>query len=308
MNWRLHLTNQAIRDLQILSGKPPLLAVWTQPDRVEFYDLDAGLRRGCRQIDDPPDDSDYASVDWQLFLENLLDWKRRARLPLVSARQTTIYATDDGRLRLFRHPRRQLTVLADHKLHPLEAVAPNSLAAVALDRSRGLAAALDAKGQLSIYRRGAWSGQFDMGLQMNRLRTSGIAVARGGRWIFLTDGGQIIMANADGAVMKRIHVHYEIRQIACSPDGDMVVASDNEAGLIRVYSGADLAPSHQRFAQDLVAAARQVQLMADLPPVSAAINALVAGHRGAVGFAMSGMICMTSVSQMTPLPPPSPLF
>lgn len=306
MNWRLHLTNQAIRDLQILPSKPPLLAVWTLADRVEFYDLEAGVRHGCRQIDAPPDDSDYSSVVWQLFLEDLVDLKRRVRLPLVSARQMTIYTTDDGRLHLFRHPRRRLTVLAGQKLHPLEAIESDSLAAVALDRSRGLAAALDAKGRLSIYRRGAWIGQFDMGLQIDRLRPSGVAC--GGRLIFLTDGGQIVMADADGAVMKRIHVHYEIRQIACSPDGDMVVASDNEAGLIRVYSGADLAPSHQRFAQDLVAAARQVQLMADLPPLSAAINALTAGRRGTIGFAMSGMICITNVNQMTPLPPPAPLF
>lgn len=306
MNWRLHLTNQAIRDLQILPSKPPLLAVWTQADRVEFYDLEAGVRHGCRQIDVPPDDSDYSNVVWQLFLEDLVDLKRRVRLPLVSARQTTIYATADGRLHLFRHPRRQLMVLAGRKLYPLEAIESDSLAAVALDRSRGLAAALDTKGRLSIYRRGAWSGQFDMGLQIDRLRPSGIAC--GGRLIFLTDGGQIVMADADGTVMKRIHLHYEIRQIACSPDGDMVVASDNEAGLIRVYSGADLVPSHQRFAQDLVAASRQVQLMADLPPVSAAINALTAGRRGTIGFAMSGMICITNVNQMTPLPPPAPLF
>ncbi len=306
MNWRLHLTNQAIRDLQILPSKPPLLAVWTRADRVEFYDLEVGLRHGCRQIDAPPDDQDYSSVVWQLFLEDLVDLKRRVRLPLVSARQTTIYATADGRLHLFRHPRRRLTALAGRKLHPLEAIESDSLAAVALDRSRGLAAALDTKGRLSVYHRGAWSGQFDMGLRIDRLRPSGVAC--GGRLIFLTDGGQIVMADADGAVMKRIHLHYEIRQIACSPDGDMVVASDNEAGLIRVYSGADLAPSHQRFAQDLVAAARQVQLMADLPPLSAAINALAAGRRGTIGFAMSGMICITNVNQMTPLPPPAPSF
>lgn len=306
MNWRLHLTNQAIRDLQILPSKPPLLAVWTQADRVEFYDLETGLRHGCRQIEAPPDDQDYSSVAWQLFLEDLVDLKRRVRLPLVSARQTTIYAAADGRLHLFRHPRRRLTALAGRKLYPLEAIESESLAAVALDRSRGLAAALDTKGRLSVYRRGAWSGQFDMGLRIDRLRPSGVAC--GGRLIFLTDGGQIVMADADGAVIKRIYLHYEIRQIACSPDGDMVVASDNEAGLLRVYSGADLAPSHQRFAQDLVAAARQVQLMADLPPVSAAINALTAGRLGTIGFAMSGMICVTNVNQMTPLPPPAPLF
>ena len=308
MNWRLHLTNQAIRDLQIIAGKPPLLAVWTQADRVDFYDLAAGVHYGCRQIGDPPADKDYLSDDWRFFLTHLVDSKRRACLPVVSARQTTIYATADGSLKLFREPYGRLTVLAGDKLRVLETIAADSLAAVGFDRSQGLVAALDAKGRLSIYRRGAWRGEFDMGLRLDRLRTSSVAVARGGRLIFLTDGEQIVMADANGAVLKRVDVHYKIRQIACSPDGDMVVASDNQAGLIRVYSGADLTHSHQRFAQDLIAAAQQIQLMADLPPVSAAINALVAGRRGAVGFAMSGVICMTNVSQMARLPRPSPLF
>ena len=308
MNWRLHLTDQAIHDLQIIPGKPPLLAVWTQADRVEFYDLEAGVRHGCRQIGDPPDDKDYLSEDWQFFLTGLVDVKQRACLPVVSARQTTIYTTDDGRLNLFREPCSRLTVLVGHKLCVLETIKSDNLAAVDLDRSRGLAAALDTEGRLSIYQQGAWRGEFDMGLQMDLLRTGSVAVTHGGRLIFLTDGGQIVMADASGAVMKRVPVHYRIRQIACSPAGDMVVTSDNEAGLIRVYSGADLAHSHQRFAQDLIAAAQQIQLMADLPPVSAAINALVAGRRGAVGFAMSGVICMTNVNQMARLPRPSPLF
>lgn len=308
MNWRLHLTNQAIRDLQIIAGKPPLLAVWTRADQVDFYDLATGIHYGCRQISDPPADKNYLSEDWRLFLTHLVDLKHRACLPVVSARQTTIYATADGRRRLFREPRGRLTVLAGGKLRILETTETNSLAAVGFDRSQGLVALLDAKGRLSIYRQGLWRGEFDMGLRMDRLRTSSVAIARGGRLILLTDGGQIVMADANGAVLKRVDVHYEIRQIACSPDGGTVVTSDNQAGLIRVYSGADLAHSHQRFAQDLIATAQQIQLMADLPPISAAINALVAGQRGTVGFAMSGVICMTNVSQMARLPRPSPLF
>ena len=307
MNWRIHLTNQAIRDAQILSGGWPLLAVWPQADRVEFYDIESGAWHGFRQLDAPPADSDYLSEDWQFFLANLVDLKRRACLPLVNVGGTAIYSTDDSRANLFHQPGGRLIFRAGYELHQLD-IEPGGLAAVDLDRSLGLAAALDVEGKLRIYRQGILRGAFDMGLRMDFLRTSDLVISHGGRLIFLTDGGQIVMADTRGAVLRRVAVPYEIRQLACSPAGDIVVTSDNEAGLIRVYSGADLALSHQRFAQDLIAAARQIQLMADLPPVSAAINALAAGHRGAVGFAMSGVICMTNVNQMARLPQASALF
>jgi hypothetical protein len=90
--------------------------------------------------------------------------------------------------------------------------------------------------------------------------------------------------------------------MACSPDGARVVTSDTEAGLIRVYNGHDLKQTHQRFAVDLIADAQQVQLLANLPPITATVSALVAGDNGVIGFAMSGVICMTDVSYLTALP------
>lgn len=307
MNWRIHLTKQSIRDAQILSGQWPLLAVWPQIDRVEFYDLAYGAWHGCRQIEEPPPNKDYMGEEWRLFLAGLVDLKGRACLPVVSARQTMIYSIDNGRVNLFREPDNRLIFRQDDQLHALD-IEPSRLAAVDLDRSLGLVAALDVEGRLCLYRQGILRGAFDMGLRIDPLRTCSVAISHGGRLILLTDGRQIVMANTSGAVIRRLEVHYEIRQIACSPAGDIIAASDNEDGLIRVYSGADLALSHQRFAQDLIAEAQQIQLMADLPPVSAAVNALVAGHRGAVGFAMSGVICVTNVNQMARLPRVSSLF
>ncbi|MFN8450912.1 MAG: hypothetical protein U0521_20620 [Anaerolineae bacterium] len=36
MAWRLHLSDRTIKRLDILSGKPNVLAAWTQDNRVSF--------------------------------------------------------------------------------------------------------------------------------------------------------------------------------------------------------------------------------------------------------------------------------
>ncbi len=302
MNWRLHLTNQAIRDLRILSGRSFLLAVWARGDRVEFYDVKRGAWHGYRQIGDPPNDSDYLSEAWARFLKNLVNPKGSAFLPLVWTRRAAIHSSHDGKFVLFHEPHDRLRLLADGRLHALDAIEAEGLVAVDMDGASGMVAALDVRGRLSVYRQGVLTGAFETGLQIDPLRTSSLVIAKGGRCFFLTDGSQIVLTDASGAAARRVHVHYRIRHIACSPAGDMVVTSDNEAGLIRVYHGADLGHSHQRFAQDLIAEAQQVQLMADLPPVSAGISALAAGSRGEIGFAMSGVICMTNVNRLAKLP------
>ncbi len=308
MNWRIHLTNQAIRELHILTGKPHLLAVWTQINRVEFYDLETGSFYGTRQIEDMPDNTDYVSDAWQTFLAQLQDIKNRAYLPIVRTSPATIYTTDDGKLHLFREDYNQLNLLTDGHLYELNTANSEAFVSVDLDNALGTIAALDKNGHLHIYHQNIFVGDFDIGLEMDILRQSTVIISNGGGIIFATDGKQIVMTDTSGEVQHRRPVHYNIRQIACSSGGGMIVTSDNEAGLIRVYSGSDLTHTHQRFAVDLIAEAQQVQLLADLPPISVAISALVAGNRGAIGFAMSGVVCMTNVSQLTKLPRPQPLL
>ncbi len=308
MNWRIHLTNQAIRELHILAGKPRMLAVWTQDNRVEFYDLETGALYGDRVIVDEPDNTEYLSETWQTFLTGLMDVKQKSYLPIVSTSQATIYTTDDGKLHLFREDYNTLQMLTDGHLYTLDTSTVESFAAIDLDLALGIVAALDSTGKLYIYQQNIFVGAFDIGLEMDMFRRSTVVISNGGGTIFVTDGNQIVMTDISGEVLNRTSVHYNIRQMACSPGGGMIVTSDNEAGLIRIYSGSDLTHTHQRFAVDLIAGAQQVQLLADLPPITVAISALVAGSRGAIGFAMSGVICMTDVSYLTKLPRPQSLF
>jgi hypothetical protein len=88
----------------------------------------------------------------------------------------------------------------------------------------------------------------------------------------------------------------------------MLATSDAEAGVIRIYHGESLVPTHQKFAIDLVARATQVQLLADLPPLDTIARALTVHAKGVIAFAMSGVVCVTDVSQMDELPRPRKLL
>ncbi len=114
--------------------------------------------------------------------------------------------------------------------------------------------------------------------------------------------------NANGTVQKTLETHYYVARMAISPSGGMVVTSDIESGVLRVYKGESLILTHQRFAIDLVAAATQLQLLADLPPIGTAISALTAYTRGTLAFAMSGVVCVTDVQDLDEVPRPKLLF
>lgn len=307
MMWRIHLTNQAIRELHILQGKSPQLAVWTQRNRIEFYDMESGALLGHRTIESPPM-GDFNSEDWQTYLSSLTDIRGRAFLPVVPTSRATIYTTDDGKLHVFRSGDTELVMMTDGKLATLPLSDAESIIALDLDRALGMVAVLDNTGKLHIYQQDIPVGSFEIGLSIDSLVGGSVIISNAGGTIYATDGRQIVLVDTGGAVLQRVHTHYNIRQITCSPSGGMVITSDSESGVIRVYRGDTLTLTHQRFAVDLVAEAQQVQLMADLPPISVSISALVAGTRGKIGFAMSGVVCLTDVSAFTELPRPQALL
>jgi len=72
--------------------------------------------------------------------------------------------------------------------------------------------------------------------------------------------------------------------------------------------------THQRFVSDLMSTARQVQLMADLPPVRAALSALTCDGEEHIAFAVTGQVCgavldhlkLKNMSMAGPPEPPAP--
>jgi hypothetical protein len=303
MAWRVHLTNQAIQSLDILPGKTALLVAWTQRDRATYFDLETGIEIGEHQHKAVARQSEK----WPEFIASLLA-PNGAPLPLIRTAQFTLHTSDDGRLRLYRLAGNELLLELDGQEVKIELTTKSELALLALDRFMGVIAALDTKGKLHLYQQHIRVGTFDLKLSHNEDSKFSLAIASGGAAIFVSDGRELVLTNTAGQVQKRQPVHYFVGRIACSPNGKLLATSDPETGVIRVYSGADLTPTHQRHAIDLLQDAPQLQLIADLPPFNAASGTLVIDDRGRLAFSISGVICATELKQLDALPRPQPLL
>lgn len=307
MAWRIHLTNQAIQQLQILPGRPPVLAVWTRHDRSNFYTLDNGILLAEKGLPHPPS-VERRSEAWQRYVLMLTGPERNQYLPYVNTTLVEIHATDDGNLRLYRLPDDRIFLETDGAEEELRIVGGERFIALDLDRALGTIAALDETCKLHIYQQNIRIGAFDLGLHIEPDLRPSIAISRGGGSIVATDGQRLVIVNNGGVLQKQREMHYYIGRIAISPGGGMVLTSDTENGVLRVYKSNGLTLTHQKFAIDLVAAADQVQLLADMPPMGTAVSALLAHNRGAIIFAMAGVICITDVSQFDELPRPQALL
>ncbi len=300
MGWRLYLSNQAVQRLDILPGQPPLLAAWLRRGRVYYFDLKTGAQAGERSFDETPaaargDDA------WQAFIAGLAA-PNKACLPYVRTALGDIYSSSDGRLRLVHVPPAGLFLELEGKEIPLDTGQAARLSAVDLDPLLGLAAAVDESGLLRLFQQHIPLGAFDLGLKPAENLPVSVAVAQGGGAVFASDGRQIVLTDSSGAVKRRLDAHYTVGRIACAPDGRLLATTDLDTNVIRVYNGADLTATHQRHAVDVLAAAQQVQLIADEPPALGALNALVLGGKGALAFALAGVVCASATSELNALP------
>ncbi len=303
MPWRVHLTNQAIQNLHILPGKQTLLAAWTQRDRATYFDLETGIEIGEHQHKAVSRQSDK----WAEFIASLVA-PNGAYLPFVRTAQATLFTTNDGKLRLYWMTGDEFLLELDGKEVKIELKAKANIIALGLDRLLGAIVALDAKGKLHLFQQNISVGSFDLKLNLDEDSQSSLAIANGGSAIFVSDGREIVLTDTSGKVKKRQSVHYFIGRMVCSPDGKRVVTSDPETGVIRVYTGDELQPTHQRHALDLLQDAAQLQLIADLPPFNAAPGALAIDDKGNIAFNISGVVCATTLKQLAALPRPQPLL
>lgn len=306
MSWRLHLSNQAIRQLHILPGKTQLLATWTQRNRVFYFDLESGIPMGERIVD-AVSVLDRKDARWQEFVSSLVA-PNKAVLPLVPTHFGYLHLSGDGRLHLYDCGNAKLTLVMPEKEMTLNAYPADRFMDVKLDRFLGLVGALDTQGKLHLYQQDQPVGVFDLSLRLRADLPTQLAIPQGGSAVYVTDGQQIVVVSPEGQVRQRFLAHYSIGQMVCSPNGRLLLTCDYETNVLRAYNSADLLGTHQRHAVDLVAHATQVQLIADLPPVKAAVGVLAMNNQGVVTFAMNGVICTTSLAEMDILPKPQKLI
>lgn len=298
MAWRLHLTNQAIRRLEILPGKPrALIAAWTEPLRAFFLDLETGAPMGEKTFA-PPDTATFNDERWQQFLTTLTA-PGGSHLARIDTPGAQVFLSEDGATRLYYQPP-QLTLDIQGKPYTLSTDEP--LVAVGYDRVLSLTAALAADGCVHIFQQQTSTGRYPTSLDLSTDLRSSITVPNGGSTIFASDGRTIVGLDSGGTLRHTLTAHYPIQRIRCSPNGRHLVTSDIETNVIRVYDGSTLQPTYQRHAVDLLAAAQPVQLIADLPPSMVALNALVVGGKGRLVFAMHGVICAAEIGELNALP------
>ncbi|MBC8099060.1 MAG: hypothetical protein H7Y11_06430, partial [Armatimonadetes bacterium] len=253
MAWRLHLTNRTIQQLDLLPGAPALLAAWSRRNRVTYYDLKTGVLVSETVLSAPEVD-DRNSLTWQVFVNGLKAPNGRA-LPMVTTDHETIYLTDDANIRVYRGAQTDLFWQAPHGSDEikLDVRAATAFRAVALDPLGDVLTALDSKGKLHVYRKTKRLGAYDLGLKLKDDIRPNLAIMRGGERVFIADNAQIALANQAGKLIQRVTTYYNIGRMACSPNGQYLAVSDLESGVVRVYDGATLKQTHQRFAIDLLA-------------------------------------------------------
>jgi hypothetical protein len=300
MTWRLHLSNQAIHHIHILPGKPSLVAAWTQRARVFFFDLESGAPMGERVFKEGKFEN-RQDEKWREFIIGL-HAPNKAFLPHVRAAQAEIFTSEDGRTRLYHTGQADLYLETDGKESKLETEKAASFVVIGLDRFLGLVAALDGQGSLHIYQQHIPVGVFKTGLSLEDDVHPQIAISHGGGSIFVADNQSVTLIDPNGQLRKRLETHYLIGKLDCSPNGQYMITADSETNVIRIYNGADLTPSYQRHAIDLLAEADQLQLMADFPPANVALNALTINNKGIVVFALAGVICASDITYMDVLP------
>jgi hypothetical protein len=300
MTWRVLLPHPVIRRIDILSGEKTVVAVWTQPDRVHFFDQRNGAALGERVIEKLAF-TDRTDERWRLFLKGLVA-PNGLYLPYVRAHEMTILVTEDGRVRLLQAKDAALFLEIDGVESAFGLAGEAAAAALDMDRQQGSIAVLDAQGRLHLFRQRLSTGSHDTGLQIDTETQPRVLAAQEGRRIVVTDGQSLVVMDEAGKVRKRLELHYALGGCTISPDGKWIAASDAETGVVRVYDGEQLAPSFQRFAIDLAADARRLNSGAGMQPSTVSPGILALTNRGVLAFALGALLCVTSVTRMRPVP------
>ncbi len=299
MAWRVHLSDRNIKRLDMLSGKPSLLAAWTATNRVSFLDLQNGSPRGDMTIE-PVKDADRRGESWQTFVQSLTT-PNNLYLPTARAPQAAIFLSADGSTRLYYTGGTDLYLEIDGKEAKIETDAKPRFIAIGMDRASGLLAALDADARLHLYHKHVRVGVFDTQLEIDEEFRPVLIISADGKALFVSDGQRITAFDANGKIRQHLPLHYTLGAINSSPNGRRFVTSDLDANVIRIYDG-NLKPTHQRYAMDLLTEAKRAQLLASASTISAAVGPLAINNKGVLAFAIAGTLCVTSLSKLKAFP------
>lgn len=311
MAWRLQLTEGTIKRLDILSGRPSLLAAWIRSDHVIYLDLQSGLQKSQLTLE-ARDLRDRTGDSWRSFTEALRS-PNNAYLPFVRFKTGMMAFASDGSRKLYYTGGRDIYLDVNGTETRLDAPtstgedlsAHDSYVAVGMDRALGITAVLDAQANLTIYRERVRVGTFPTKLTIADDFRPNLLVTKGSSTVIVTDGKHLMAFDSEGRVRAQSDLYYTVGAMSCSSDGRRLVISDLDANVVRVYSGTDLRPTHQRFAVDLLAEAKRAQLLTMPEAGRAALGPLAINSKGVLAFAVTGTLCVTSLARMKNVPKPA---
>jgi hypothetical protein len=307
MSWRVHITEGTIKRLDILSGKPSLLAAWLSGTQVVLLDLQTGAQKHTQMLDLPDARERGTEGGWRPFLDSLRA-PNHVTFPYVRVRNGAIFQTKEGDRRLIHAGGTDLFLESEGgemALKPPTAHAGDAppFVALTIDRSTGaMIAALDADARLTLYRERAYVGTFPVPITISDDMRPIMVPGRAGAGVFITDGRQLLAVDMAGKVRYQTAVHFTVGAMSCSSDGKKLALTDLDANIIRVYNTSGLIPTHQRFAVDLLAEARRVQNSAMPEAGRAALGAVGINSKGVLAFSLAGTLCVTSLSHLSAIP------
>ena len=284
----------------------PQVAVWDNRHNVHFYDRRDGTPLGELRLAEVEPPEDLSAESWRATTATL-----RAPdgpyLPAVYLNRLVLHQSADGRLRLYHFQDGSLILEVDGRNIALDREQDGRFLVAGLDRALGMSGAYNDGGLLHIFQQHVRVGTFEIELKLGLdARLNLVAPEARGRLI-LSDGERILVVDSAGQVMDELVTHYTAGALAVSPNGELLAVADIDDNLVRVYREG-LRPTHQKHAIDLMANARQVQLLASLPGRKAGLSALEIADDGTLAFALGGVICVTHIKALDELPQPQPLL
>jgi hypothetical protein len=299
MGWRLHLSNQAIGPLAILTQREPILLAFTRVDRLCMFDLASGTPLHEGELALPSAPPPPIGLKWLSYFNGLRDVDGQF-LPRVAARRgLDVCQTHDGLWRLLVHGAGAVSWRLGDDPRVIRLEDAERWVLVDFEPKRGLWCALDEQGRRHLYLR-------DRALNVSppsplRVQSGvlALALARDGR-CFACDGRLLLVWDAQGQAAQH-SLAFTANRLAISHEGARLALADQENGVLRLYRTRDGTQTHQKTAIDLMARAAQLQLLADLPPPHSAVSGLALTHsaeQGWLAFSMAGVVAVVSFSEL----------
>ncbi|NJL93706.1 MAG: hypothetical protein HC915_08215 [Anaerolineae bacterium] len=301
MNWRLHISNQPLRRVNLLPGNQPQVAVTETRTRVRFYDAASGAHYSDLELDvdllDRDEPAERRAGLQQLRAPN------QAYLPLLEFGSSYLYTSNDGQLHLIHDQHAGISLEVDDDIIPLDVGSDSEVLLVALERELGTIAALTGDQRLHIFQQQTRQSTFSLG----DTAVLNCFLVNGGSQLVLVEPDRLRLLDTTGKTLLTQSIHYAIGLAAISSNGNWLVVSDAEYQLLRLYNY-ELVPVRQQHAIDLLMEARQLQLFANYPADFAPISALDITNSGLIAFALGGTLCVTHTERLTALPQPRRLL